>query len=636
MAEKCDTHGKQHRNVNLTLWSLLGVGFALLVWHVWAYGPTLGGKAALENTPFWKLLGGEIWGLFTDGHGVFAELGDIWLYFFIGIVFAGYIRTYKFHIRLRKTLIKHGFISIFIASVIGVFSPLCSCGILATVIGLLSTGLPLAPAMALLISSPLMSPTAFFLTIGDLGSEWAVVRVLVAFAMGVFAGVLTHLIRHKGFDTETLFVDGSIPEGDFHDQDYGDERLRCTCREKFSNRVARKHPNKLIIFGAKTLEMSWMIGKYVLVGIFIGCIAERYIPRPVISSLFGSKNPFNILWITVGSIPIFLHQISASSILYHIKEALPGTMNKGAGLAFLIGGPVTAVPAMTLLWAMFKKRVFVLYMAISILGTVMFAYGFNAFVFIPNVDAGNPLLQGISSLPSGEASVLVKSHEYVHMVADPDDQGMIAMYNDIEGGSGLVFESSLVRFRNESFGKENNDKYIANLANWLEDTTSRNVHKKILVYNTYTDSGYGLSEFDSNIPKVLGGGYKITLIDRSTTPQLTLKTLQNYSQVWIINGGRHSQGVFGEQEIWDLQDYREIGGAILIAAGADSANASFAKDANQIAGKFGVVFSGSKRGVDVLPVSYTGSFFEAIANRLLPYYDTLRRMRESEEREHES
>lgn len=64
-----------------------------------------------------------------------------------------------------------------------------------------------------------------------------------------------------------------------------------------------------------------------------------------IYSLFGQKDQLNIVWISLGTIPIFLHQISASSILYHIKTSLDGTFDGGAGLAFLIGGPVTAIPA---------------------------------------------------------------------------------------------------------------------------------------------------------------------------------------------------------------------------------------------------------------------------------------------------
>jgi len=89
--------------------------------------------------------------------------------------------------------------------------------------------------------------------------------------------------------------------------------------------VAAKTKNIFVVFLAKSSEMLWMVGKYVLVGVVTGAIVERYMPKEWIYGMFGQKDPFNIVWVTLGSVPIFLHQISASSILYHIKSSLDGT-----------------------------------------------------------------------------------------------------------------------------------------------------------------------------------------------------------------------------------------------------------------------------------------------------------------------
>jgi uncharacterized membrane protein YraQ (UPF0718 family) len=77
-----------------------------------------------------------------------------------------------------------------------------------------------------------------------------------------------------------------------------------------------------VVFLAKSYEMLWMVGKYVLAGVAIGAVVERYMPYEWIYSMFGQKNALSILWVTLGSVPMFLHQISASSILYHIKSSL--------------------------------------------------------------------------------------------------------------------------------------------------------------------------------------------------------------------------------------------------------------------------------------------------------------------------
>ncbi|MBI5408008.1 MAG: permease, partial [Nitrospirae bacterium] len=339
--DECRIHGTSHRGANRTLLFMVFASLLLIIWHVWVYGPT--GQAVrpeLLQKPFPVILGNEIWDMIFSGHGLLAELRDIFPYFIIGILLAGFIRTYKLTIKLRRTLNRYGFFSIFLASLIGILTPLCACGTLTTAVSLLFAGLPLAPVMSLLVTSPLMSPSTYLLTLNDLGAEWTVIRTLAAFLMGIFAGGLTHLIRNKGFQTETIIIEGSIPMGDFHDEDYPDERLKCNCKEKFGNRVAARTNNMFLVFLAKSSEMLWLVGKYVLIGVAIGSIVQRYMPYEWIYKLFGQEDKLGIIWITLGSVPIFLHQISASSILYHIKSTLDGTMNGGAGLAFLIGGPV--------------------------------------------------------------------------------------------------------------------------------------------------------------------------------------------------------------------------------------------------------------------------------------------------------
>ena len=252
----------------------------LIVWHVWVYGPS--SQPATRRQSVVSAASGKR----TVGPAVqlarhVAELWD---------VFPVFPRRHP-PCRLHPDLQDRGqdageaqavrFASIFLASLVGILTPLCACGTLTTAISLLFAGLPLAPVMSLLVTSPLLSPSTYLLTLNDLGPEWTVIRTVAAFSMGIFAGVVTHLLRDKGFRTETVFIEGGIPRGDFHDEAYPDERLRCNCKEKFGNRVAARTGNKFLIFLAKSWEMLWLVGKYVLVGVAIGAIVERYMPYRV-------------------------------------------------------------------------------------------------------------------------------------------------------------------------------------------------------------------------------------------------------------------------------------------------------------------------------------------------------------------
>ena len=460
-------------------------GFALIIWHVWAFGPSgHSHESGAVRGSFLAMLGAELWNLLIDKHGILAELWDILPYFILGIFLAGYIRTYKIALKMQLTLSKYGGMSVFIASFIGIITPLCACGTLTTAISLLFAGIPLAPVMSLMVTSSLMSPSTYLLTLNDLGPEWTVVRTLAALLMGVFAGMVTHYLKPWGFETKEVFIDGAIVRGDFHDEDYPDERLRCGCKQKFGNRVALKTANKFIIFLAKSAEMLWMVGKYVLVGVIIGAIVERYMPTDWIYYFFGRKDPLNVLWITLASVPMFLHQISASSILFHIKSSLHGTLDSGAALAFMIGGPVTAMPTLVMFWTIFQKRVFVLYLVICLAGTLLVTYSIQALFFVPGIDTGNALLKGISNLSGGNGAIIRKSGENVRIVMDPADKPLVATYATILGDEGgVVFDAGLARFINASNAADDNSRYINNIADWLELSSSSAARGKILLYD---------------------------------------------------------------------------------------------------------------------------------------------------------
>jgi len=626
----CQIHGTPSRAANRTLLFMVFATFALIIWHVWVYGPT--GQAVrpeLLTKPFPVILGSEIWDMVFSGHGMLEELKDVFPYFLIGVLLAGFIRTYKLTIKLQRTLNRYGFFSIFLAAFIGIFTPLCACGTLTTAISLLFAGMPLAPVMALLVTSPLMSPSTYLLSLNDLGTEWTVIRTVAAFLLGIFAGVLTHLIRKKGFETEGIFIEGAVPRGDFHDEHYPDERLRCGCKEKFGNRIAARTSNMFVIFLAKSSEMLWLVGKYVLIGIATGTIVQRYMPYEWIYKLFGQEDNLNIIWVTLGSVPLFLHQISASSILYHIKSTLDGTMNGGAGLAFLIGGPVTALPTMLMFWSIFKKRVFFLYMFVCIAGTIMLAYGFQHFVFTPYVDMGNPVLQGVRSISGGDSAAITKAHNdrHIKIVMDPGGKGIIATYtNPVEGQGGIIFDSGAVRFMNSSADRYDNIRYIRNVAAWLEENNVSESSKNILVYNASSGPGPDANVFtQSNRESLVNkDGFTVRFTDRKENPEVTDSLLEGYSQVWVLFGGPGTENGFSDAELETITKFSDDGKSILIVAGKHQDGINDLTAANRLASRFGVTFEGFIHNGEELQVSALFPVFKRISDILESFFRVMK------------
>jgi len=587
--EACEVHGHHGGSGNRMLITMVLISFALVVWHVLSTG-TGGHLTSSEAAPvsFPVLLGSELWDLLFNKHGILVELWEVLPYFLVGIIIAGYLRTFKVAVKLQAKLRKYGVLSVFLASFVGIITPLCACGTVTTALGLLLAGIPLAPVMALMVTSPLLSPSTYLLTLNDLGPEWTVIRTVSAFAMGIFAGLVTHgLSRRAGFRKEEIFIEGTLVRGDFHDEDYPDERLRCNCRRNFGNRVAVRTGNKFLIFLAKTVEMVWVVGKYVLVGVVIGAVIERYLPREWVVRFFGQGDPFNIVWVTLSSVPIFLHQISASSIVYHIKGSLEGTLDAGAALAFMIGGPVTAVPTMVLFWSFFRKRVFFLYMAVCLSGTLLIAYGFQYLVFVPGVDVGNPLLKGVASLSGGEAAIIRKHDPNVRMVMDPAGKGAVATYsNTVDGRGAVVFDGAPDRFAAAMADRYDNRTYIGNIADWLGDNSLSAAATSILVYRVRGGAGdAGALLGEKVLAELKGRGFTVMMADRNDLPRLTEGVLAEHGQVWLFFGDDGAG--LGDAEIKLLADHNAGGGAALVVPSRRRPGG-----ANPLAARYGVTFSG--------------------------------------------
>ncbi|MDD5773716.1 MAG: permease [bacterium] len=302
------------------------------------------------------------------------EILDILPYFLFGVALDAIIRTFKLHVKLRQSIEKMGIFAIPGAVIIGVISPLCACGILPIAISLLINGVPLAPVMALLVSSPLMSPSAYTLTAWELGQDWAIAKLIAAVFMGLFAGYVTLLFQDKYFNFKQLFK-GEPPLHDVHDHDC-DPKIKCTCKDKLSNRLAREGKNKFIVFSAKFLEGFITIGKYTMIGLLTEIIGLRYIPSDIINKVIYSKSLWMIPIVVFISIPLYVNQITAAAVLYGFIEKgmqIPW----GVGMAFLVGGPVTALPVIAIFFSLFKRRVLYLYLGICVTGSLIVAYTFN-------------------------------------------------------------------------------------------------------------------------------------------------------------------------------------------------------------------------------------------------------------------
>ncbi len=326
-------------------------------------------------------------GFLAGGAKLLTELWREFLYILpyllLGVLLEATIRTLKWHVKIRKALTRFGAYSIAAAAFLGVASPLCACATLPLVISLLLAGLPLAPAMALLVTSPLMSPASYTMLSAMLGFGWANVVLVSALLLGLAAGYVALLLRPYGFGEDVIFRK-ELPQGNFHDPDYPVEELRCECGRQLSHRVDRCTHNVGLTFLARVWEGGLKIGKFALIGLVIEVIVSTFVPNDWIVRLLQGDGMWPIFSLTFATIPLHLPQVTAASMIFGFFLPDPGQLiplAKGPGIAMLVGGPVTALPVMGVFLTMFRKRVLALYLATCVTGTLVLAFSYRLLPF---------------------------------------------------------------------------------------------------------------------------------------------------------------------------------------------------------------------------------------------------------------
>jgi uncharacterized membrane protein YraQ (UPF0718 family) len=111
-----------------------------------------------------------------------------------------------------------------------------------------------------------------------------------------------------------------------------------------------------------------------LLAFLLQALIKLYVPAEWISNALGNNNPWAILVSAFLGVPAYTSNLAA---LPMIGGLLSQGMNPAAGLAFLVAGPTTTLPAMAAVWGIVNRRVFALYFSFSLIGAILLGYAFK-------------------------------------------------------------------------------------------------------------------------------------------------------------------------------------------------------------------------------------------------------------------
>ncbi len=121
-------------------------------------------------------------------------------------------------------------------------------------------------------------------------------------------------------------------------------------------------------FGLEVTRESWKWGRWLLLAFVMEALIIRYVPQEAVAQILGSGSWLAVPLAALIGIPLYLTEMSALPI---VAGLLQQGMLPGAAIAFLIAGPVTTLPAMTAVFGIVSRRIFVLYMGIGLGGAIL-------------------------------------------------------------------------------------------------------------------------------------------------------------------------------------------------------------------------------------------------------------------------
>ena len=282
----------------------------------------------------------------------FIEIAVELIVLFIGITFlVGLIQEYVPGETIKRALGgRHRILGSFLGAGFGALTPFCSCSTIPLLLGMLNAGVPFASAMAFLFASPLLNPVIISLFIILLGWKITALYFSVTFLAAIVIGLM---LDSLGFANQVKSVAAV--------------RGCCDCKpaEDAKSRVQRSARFAFSLFR--------QLVPYLLLGAGIGAFIHGFVPTELISSIAGAGNPFAVPVAAIIGVPIY---IRAETMIPIGLALIEKGMSTGAVLALVIGGAGASIPELTLLSAIFKRKMLAAFVLTII--TIAVAVGYLA------------------------------------------------------------------------------------------------------------------------------------------------------------------------------------------------------------------------------------------------------------------
>lgn len=254
--------------------------------------------------------------------------------------------------KIKNWMSSKGVFGNFIGAIFGALTLFCACSTIPMTLGFLDMGIPFGVTMSFLIASPLMNPIILSILIALMGFKSALIYFLVMLVSSIIFGIVLEKIGG-----EKLV-----------------KKVKVKSQNGFDMIIPKKFKDKLRVAFLKAWSELKGVLVYLLIGVGIGSVIYGYLPQEFVLKFAGQDNLLAIPIAAIIGIPLYIRAETAIPIGVALMQK---GMSVGAVIALIIGGAGMAIPEMSMLASIFKKKLVLLIVIVIFLTAVIGGITFN-------------------------------------------------------------------------------------------------------------------------------------------------------------------------------------------------------------------------------------------------------------------
>jgi len=272
------------------------------------------------------------------------------------IVFVmGIVRTFFSPEKTRTLLEKKSlFLGNVLASVLGIFTPFCSCSAVPLFIGFVEAGIPLGVTLSFLIAAPMINEVAVILLLGMFGWKTAVIYVSTGLLIAIISGYVIGKLKLEKYVEEWVYEIKST------NQEISEDKI------SFSDRIESGY-----------IAVKDIVGKvwiYIVIGVGVGSLAHGYVPEDFMAGLMGKSAWWSIPLSVLIGIPLYSN---AAGIIPIVSVLIEKGASLGTALAFMMAVIGLSLPEAIILKKVLKLPMIFIFFGIVGVGIMIVGYIFN-------------------------------------------------------------------------------------------------------------------------------------------------------------------------------------------------------------------------------------------------------------------